>query len=158
MCIRDSVAAAEDYYSEFSEIAANDTKKYILRYKISQLKNEPIANRISILEELKDKDYIEEWVFELAKMYREADMIPKCVETCDELILWFGDGEYVEKALELKMLYQPLTKPQEEKYRSFRQKRGIAVSANAEPEAGTGEMCIRDRRDACRRRTDDPWI
>ncbi len=136
------VAAAEDYYSEFSEIAANDTKKYILRYKISQLKNEPIANRISILEELKDKDYIEEWVFELAKMYREADMIPKCVETCDELILWFGDGEYVEKALELKMLYQPLTKPQEEKYRSFRQKQGIAVSANAEPEAGTGASSV----------------
>ncbi len=130
------IEAAEDYYSEFSEIAANDTKKYILRYKISQLKNEPLANRISILEELKDKDYTEEWVFELAKMYQEADMISKCVETCDELILWFGDGEYVEKALELKMLYQPLTKPQEEKYRSFRQKQGMAAAVETEEEGG----------------------
>lgn len=117
------VDAAEEYYSEFSEIASNDTKKYVLRYKISCLKSEPLANRISILEELKDKEYTEEWVYELAELYRKAEMGQKCVETCDELILWFGDGEYVEKALELKLLYQPLTKVQEEKYRRFCQKK-----------------------------------
>ncbi|MCU6761867.1 stage V sporulation protein K [uncultured Roseburia sp.] len=116
------IEAAEEYYGEFSEIASNDTKKYILRYKISCLKEEPLANRISILEELKDKEYTEEWVYELAALYRKAEMGQKCVETCDELILWFGDGEYVEKALELKLLYQPLTKAQEEKYRRYCQK------------------------------------
>lgn len=118
-----SLEEAEEYYNEFAEIAVNDTKKYILRYKISRLKNEPLANRISILEELKEKEYTEEWAFELACLYRDADDIARCVETCDELILWFGDGEYVEKALELKMNYEPLTKAQEEKYRRFRQKK-----------------------------------
>lgn len=116
------VEAAEEYYNEFSEIASSDTKKYILRYKISGLKDEPLENRISILEELKEKEYTEEWAYELASLYSKADMAQKCVEACDELILWFGDGEYVEKALELKMLYQPLTKAQEEKYLSFHAK------------------------------------
>ncbi len=116
------VEAAEEYYNEFSEIASSDTKKYILRYKISCLKDEPLENRISILEELKEKEYTEEWAYELASLYSKADMAQKCVEACDELILWFGDGEYVEKALELKMLYQPLTKAQEEKYLSFHAK------------------------------------
>ena len=116
------VSAAEEYYNEFSEIAPADTKKYVLRYKISCLKDEPLENRISILEELKEKEYTEEWAYELAYLYSKADMTQKCVEACDELILWFGDGEYVEKALELKMLYQPLTKAQEEKYLSFHAK------------------------------------
>lgn len=116
------VEAAEEYYNEFSEIASSDTKKYILRYKISCLNDEPLENRISILEELKEKEYTEEWAYELASLYSKADMAQKCVEACDELILWFGDGEYVEKALELKMLYQPLTKAQEEKYLSFHAK------------------------------------
>lgn len=118
-----SLEEAEEYYNEFAEIAVNDTKKYILRYKISCLKNEPLANRISILEELKEKEYTEEWAYELACLYRDANDIERCVETCDELILWFGDGEYVYRALELKMNYAPLTKVQEEKYRKFRQQK-----------------------------------
>lgn len=126
------VSAAEEYYNEFSEIASADTKKYILRYRISCLKDEPVENRISILEELKEKEYTEEWAYELAALYSKADMTQKCVEACDELILWFGDGEYVEKALELKMLYQPLTKSQEEKYLSFHAK-GKKNQTEAEP-------------------------
>ena len=73
----------------------------------------------AVLEELKEQEYTEEWAYELAYLYHKAGMSEKCIDACDELVLWFGDGPYVERALELKMLYQPLTKTQEEKYRSF---------------------------------------
>lgn len=118
-----NVQDAQAYYNEFEEIAPNDSKKYILHYKLSCMKEDPIETRIGILEELKRKEYIEEWAYELANLYAQAGMTDKCVTACDELILWFGDGEYVEKALELKMLYHPLSKAQEDKYLSFRIKR-----------------------------------
>lgn len=112
---------AQDYYNEFVEIAPHDTLKYVLRYDIRKAQGADYPELISILEELKDQEYTEEWAYELAYLYHKAGMSEKCIDACDELILWFGDGAYVERALELKMLYQPLTKPQEEKYRSFRQ-------------------------------------
>lgn len=113
--------AAEDYYQEFVEIAPHDTLKYVLRYDIKKAQGAPYTELIPILEELKDQEYTEEWAYELAYLYHKAGMSEKCIEACDELILWFGDGPYVERALELKMLYQPLTKTQEDKYRAFRQ-------------------------------------
>ena len=115
--------AAEDYYQEFVEIAPHDSLKYVLRYDIKKAQGVPFSELIPILEELKDQEYTEEWAYELAYLYHKAGMSEKCIDACDELILWFGDGPYVERALELKMLYQLLTKVQEEKYRTFRQAR-----------------------------------
>ena len=115
--------AAQDYYDEFVQIAPHDSLKYVLRYDIKKAQGASYADLIPILEELKDQEYTEEWAYELAYLYHKAGMSEKCIDACDELILWFGDGPYVERALELKMLYQPLTKTQEEKYRSFRQTR-----------------------------------
>lgn len=115
--------AAQDYYDEFVQIAPHDSLKYVLRYDIKKAQGAAYTDLIPILEELKDQEYTEEWAYELAYLYHKAGMSEKCIDACDELILWFGDGPYVERALELKMLYQPLTKTQEEKYRSFRQAR-----------------------------------
>lgn len=129
------IGEAEEYYNEFIEIAPKDNLRYVLAYEISCLKEEPLPIRIAILEELKEHEYTEKWAYELAVLYGQADMRDKCVETCDELILWFGDGEYVEKALDLKRLYQPLTASQEDKYRQFREKKGmVEISIPATPE------------------------
>lgn len=114
---------AEEYYDEFVELAPHDNLRYVLRYRISKAKGADIHTLITILEELKESEYTEEWAYELAYLYHRAGEVEKCINACDELILWFGDGVYVERALELKMLYQPLTKSQEDKYRSFRQYR-----------------------------------
>lgn len=133
-----NVAEAEEYYQEFAEISPNDAKKYILRYQISCMKDEPLENKISILEELKEKEYTEKWAYELACLYRDQQDVQKCVAACDELILWFGDGPYVEKALELKMNFAPLTSLQEEKYRSYKRKQEKAEVEIQEP-VGQGE-------------------
>lgn len=126
---------AEEYYNEFLEIAPKDNMRYVLAYEIRCLKDAPLTDRIAILEELKEHEYTEKWAYELAALYGQADMRDKCVETCDELILWFGEGEYVEKALDLKRLYQPLTPAQEEKYKQFREKKGmVEISIPAAPE------------------------
>lgn len=119
------VDEAEEYYNEFLEIAPKDNMRYVLAYEISCLKDQPLTDRIAILEELKEDEYTEKWAYELAVLYGQAELRDKCVETCDELILWFGDGEYVEKALDLKRLYQPLTPAQEDKYKQFREKKGM---------------------------------
>ena len=111
---------AMEYYEEFVEIAPHDAQKYILKYELMKAKEAAITELIPILEEFKEQEYTEEWAYELAYLYHKAGMIEKCVDACDELILWFGDGPYVESAMELKMLYQPLTKAQEDKYRLFR--------------------------------------
>ena len=112
--------AATEYYDEFVEIAPHDDMKYVLRYAIKKGQGASFDELITILEEYKDEEYTEEWAYELAYLYHKAGKADKCIEACDELILWFGDGPYVERALELKMLYQPLTKAQEEKYRRFK--------------------------------------
>ena len=105
---------AKEYYQEFVEIAPHDNLKYVLKYEISKAQGADIGTLIGILEELKEQEYSEEWAYELAYLYHKAGMSEKCIDACDELILWFGDGPYVERALELKMLYQPLTKQQED--------------------------------------------
>lgn len=112
--------AATEYYDEFVEIAPHDDMKYVLRYAIKKGQGASFDELITILEEYKDEEYTEEWAYELAYLYHKAGKADKCIDACNELILWFGDGPYVERALELKMLYQPLTKAQEEKYRRFK--------------------------------------
>lgn len=137
------VDEAEEYYNEFLEIAPKDNMRYVLAYEISCLKDQPLTDRIAILEELKEHEYTEKWAYELAVLYGQAELRDKCVETCDELILWFGDGEYVEKALDLKRLYQPLTPAQEDKYKQFREKKGmveISLPQNTERKNVIKEM------------------
>ncbi len=131
---------AKEYYQEFVEIAPHDNLKYVLRYEISKAQGADISTLIGILEELKEQEYSEEWAYELAYLYHEAGMSEKCIDACDELILWFGDGPYVERALELKMLYQPLTKQQEDKYRTFRQKNDGVVEVRPEDQLESGEI------------------
>ncbi|MBE5915732.1 MAG: hypothetical protein E7273_02675 [Pseudobutyrivibrio ruminis] len=114
---------AQEYYNEFVQIAPHDSLKYILKYNINVAKGADNATLIKILEQLKENDFIEEWAYELAYLYHKTNQGDKCIALCDEIILWFGDGPVVERALELKMLYQPLDKGQEDKYRSFQQKR-----------------------------------
>ncbi len=124
LCIQmDAFEEAGEYYDEFVEIAPHDSMKYIIKYQLNKAKQADDDTLISILEELKDHDFLEEWAFELACLYHKTAQIDKCIDLCDEIILWFGDGAYVEKALELKMLYQPLDKAQEDKYRHFQQKK-----------------------------------
>lgn len=107
---------AVKYYNEYLETAFNDTSKYILKYKIYKAQKAPLEDQIAILEEYKEREYTERWVYELAKLYKKAGQEKKCVETCDDLVLWFGEGKYVTKAMELKMTYTPLSPSQKEKY------------------------------------------
>lgn len=107
---------AVHFYQEYVKIAPYDTSKYILKYKICKGKGQELDKLIGILEELKSQDYHEEWAYELARLYHHAGRIDECVAECDEIDLWFGEGYYVTKALELKMHYQPLTPVQMRKY------------------------------------------
>ena len=131
---------AKEYYDEFVDIAPHDNLKYVLKYKMTAAQGLPYENQIKILEELKEQEYSEEWAYELAYLYHRNRQPDKCVDACDELILWFGDGTYVEKALELKMHYQPLTKTQEEKYRMFRQRRAGVIEVKPDDFLESGEI------------------
>ena len=130
---------AQEYYEEFVDIAPHDNQKYILKYTIKKAQGASHKELIPILEDFRDQEYAEEWAFELAYLYHKAGFIDKCIDACDELILWFGDGPYVERALELKMLYQPLSKSQEEKYRLFRSEREGKTVIRAEEMERAGE-------------------
>lgn len=131
---------AQDYYEEFVEIAPHDNLKYVLRYKMNQAQGAGVGELIHILEELKEQEYTEQWAFELAYLYHKAGRSDECIAACDELILWFGDGPYVEKALELKMLYQPLNRIQEDKYRQFKQQKDDIVEVRPEDLLESGEI------------------
>lgn len=131
---------AQEYYDEFVEIAPHDNLKYILRYEMNKAKGEGLDVLIQILEELKEQEYTEKWAFELAYLYHQAGRSEECINACDELILWFGDGPYVEKALELKMLYQPLNRAQEDKYRQFKQRKDGIVEVRPEDYLESGEI------------------
>ena len=131
---------AQEYYEEFLEIAPHDNMKYVLKYEIARAKGASLPELIAILEEFKEREYTEEWAFELAYLYHRNGDGDKCVEVCDELILWFGEGKYVERALELKMLYQPLNKLQEDKYRRFKQRREGVVEVSPKDSLMSGEI------------------
>ena len=119
-----NVDEAIDFYDEFVQLAPKDPNRHILRYQILRAQRAPLEQQIEALEEFKKAEYIEEWAFELAKLYQEAGMTAECLEECDDLILWFSEGKYVYKAMELKMQYKPLTPSQQEKYNRRFEKNG----------------------------------
>ena len=120
LCIKmGEVVQAVEYYKEFVQLAPMDNGKYVLQYKLYVAQEVSLEERIAVLEELKKRDYREKWGYELAYLYHRIGLATKCVEECDELILWFSDGKYVKKAMELKMLHQPLTVAQEASYNAF---------------------------------------
>ena len=123
---------AIEYYKEFVQIAPRDSGRYILQYKLYEAQDVSLEERIAVLEELKKRDYREKWAYELAYLYHRIGLSTKCVEECDELILWFGEGKYVIKAMELKMLHQSLTPDQEKRYNM--QMQGISMYAQYEQE------------------------
>ncbi len=139
-----NVDEAIDFYDEFVQLAPKDPNRHILRYQILRAQRAPLEQQIEALEEFKKAEYIEEWAFELAKLYQEAGMTAECLEECDDLILWFSEGKYVYKAMELKMQYKPLTPSQQEKYNRRFEKNGgeteeipdleTYVAENEEPE------------------------
>lgn len=135
-----NIDEAKEYYDEFLEIAPYDNLRYVLRYEIAKESGASLGELIDILEEFKEREYTEEWAFELAYLYHRAGNSERCVAICDELILWFGDGKYVEKALELKMLYQPLNKFQEDKYRQFKQRKEGIVEVRPTDMLESGEI------------------
>ena len=117
---------AIEYYKEFSHIAPKDTGRYILQYRLYEAQDVSLEERIAVLEEFKKRDYREKWAYELAYLYHRIGLATKCVEECDEMFLWFGDGKYVIKALELKALHGPLSEEQQAKYEAWiRERDGV---------------------------------
>lgn len=123
------------YYNEFSQIAPKDTGRYILLYRLYEAQDVSLEERIAVLEELKKRDYREKWAYELAYLYHRIGLATKCVEECDEMFLWFGEGRYVLKALELKMLHEPLSADQQEKYDSWMNESEEELSEETEEES-----------------------
>lgn len=118
LCIKlDEVVQAVEYYKEFVQIAPKDNGRYVLQYKLYEAQEVSLEERIAVLEELKGREYREKWAYELAYLYHRVGLSTKCVEECDDLILWFGEGKYVTKAMELKMLHCSLTPEQQKKYK-----------------------------------------
>ena len=122
-----NVDEAIDYYDEFLHIAPKDPNQYILKYQILKVQRAPIEQQIDALESFKKAEYVEEWAYELAKLYERAGKITECLEECDDLILWFSEGKYVYQAMELKMRYKPLTPSQQEKYNRRYEKPGTTT-------------------------------
>lgn len=116
---------ALEYYKEFVQLAPKDSGRYILQYKLYEAQEVSLEERIEVLEELKKRDYREKWAYELAYLYHRVGLASKCVEECDEMFLWFGEGRYVLKALELKMLHEPLSGEQQSKYDQMKQTGGF---------------------------------
>ena len=139
---------AIDFYNEFEEVAHHDNSRYLLKYKILKGQKAPLEQQISLLEEYKEREFTERWAYELANLYSKAGETQKCVAACDELILWFSEGKYVTKAMELKMKYEPLSPSQKVKYEHrFDYKKNEEPSEDPEAlevrlagESGAGEM------------------
>lgn len=111
--------SAVKYYNQFMKLSPNDNNRYILKYKIYKGRKNPIEDQIKILEKYKASEYTERWAYELARLYARAGMYDKCIAECDEMVLWFSDGKYVKKALELKMKHTKLTDAEKEKYKEL---------------------------------------
>ncbi|MBE5841529.1 MAG: hypothetical protein E7304_09000 [Butyrivibrio sp.] len=133
---------AVEYYKEFVRIAPRDTARYILQYKLYEAQEVSLEERIAVLEEFKKHDYKEKWVYELAYLYHRVGLTTECIETCDELFLWLGDGNYVMKALELKALHEPLSPEQQDRYIRYKQNHGGFIDKSIivdKDEVGTDE-------------------
>ena len=136
LCIKmDDFVPAVEYYKEFVQVAPKDSGRYVLQYKLYEAQDVSLEERIEVLEELKAKEYSEKWAYELAYLYHRIGLATKCVEECDEMIVWFGEGKYVLKAMELKQLHEPLTPEQQEKYEEMKGlRRGESVPSEPEKE------------------------
>lgn len=136
LCIKmDDFVPAVEYYKEFVQVAPKDSGRYVLQYKLYEAQDVSLEERIEVLEELKAKEYSEKWAYELAYLYHRIGLATKCVEECDEMIVWFGEGKYVLKAMELKQLHEPLTPDQQEKYEEMKGlRRGESVPSEPERE------------------------
>ncbi len=133
LCIKlEELVLAIEYYKEFVQIAPKDTGRFILQYRLYEAQDVSLEERIAVLEEYKKRDYREKWAYELAYLYHRIGLATRCVEECDELILWFGEGKYVIKAMELKMLHAPLSPSQQEKYDQRFQRSTTAYMVNTE--------------------------
>ena len=119
---------ALEYYKEFVQLAPKDSGRYVLQYKIYEAQEVSLEERIEVLEELKKRDYREKWAYELAYLYHRVGLASKCVEECDEMFLWFGEGRYVLRAMELKMLHEPLSEDQQMKYEQMKETGGFITS------------------------------
>ena len=135
-------ARAVEYFKEFVQIAPRDTGKYILQYRLYEAQEVRLEERIAVLEEFKKRDYREKWAYELAYLYHRIGLATKCVEECDEMYLWFGEGKYVCKALELKALHAPLSAEQQAKYNLW--VNGRSVEDSLEEESQTDEENAED--------------
>lgn len=135
---------ALEYYKEFSLLAPKDSGRYILQYKLYEAQEVSLEERIEVLEELKKRDYREKWAYELAYLYHRVGLASKCVEECDEMFLWFGEGRHVLKALELKMLHEPLSPEQQEKYDQMKQTGGFITSDYLEDQQQMQEKAIQE--------------
>ena len=122
LCLKlGDVVNAWEYYKEFCQVAPDDSRRYILLYKVYAAQEVSLEEQIKVLEKLKEEEYIDRWVYELAYLYHKIGFGTKCVEECDEMILWLGEGRYVRKAMELKMLHEPLTPKQQALYDGVKQ-------------------------------------
>lgn len=130
---------AIEYYKEFVQLAPKDSGRYILQYKLYEAQDVSLEERIEVLEELKRHDYREKWAYELAYLYHRVGLESKCIEECDEMILWFGEGRYVLKAYELKMLHTSLTPEQQQKYEELKSHNGMRASDLAVDQAAVRE-------------------
>lgn len=137
---------AVEYYKEFVQLAPKDSGRYVLQYKLYEAQEVSLEERIEVLEEMKKHDYREKWAYELAYLYHRVGLASKCVEECDEMVLWFGEGRYVMKALELKALHEPLTEDQQIKYELMKLNNGslepeyIAEQREVQEEAAQADV------------------
>lgn len=138
---------ALEYYKEFVQLAPKDSGRYILQYKLYEAQEVSLEERIEVLEELKKRDYREKWAYELAYLYHRVGLASKCVEECDEMVLWFGEGRYVLKALELKMLHEPLSEEQQIKYEQMKQTGGYMLSDYAADQQAIREEAEKETED-----------
>lgn len=138
---------ALEYYKEFVQLAPKDSGRYVLQYKLYEAQEVSLEERIEVLEELKKRDYREKWAYELAYLYHRVGLASKCVEECNEMVLWFGEGRYVVKALELKMLHEPLSEEQQEKYEQMKQGGGFITSDFAADQKAIQEAAEQETED-----------
>lgn len=138
---------ALEYYKEFVQLAPKDSGRYVLQYKLYEAQEVSLEERIEVLEELKKRDYREKWAYELAYLYHRVGLASKCVEECNEMALWFGEGRYVVKALELKMLHEPLSEEQQEKYEQMKQGGGFITSDFAADQKAIQEAAEKETED-----------
>jgi len=148
---------AADYYLEFVDAAPNDNSRFVLKYKLYKAQHAPLEDQIAILEDYRDREYTERWAYELARLYAKAGHQDKCIETCDDLILWFAEGRYVRKAMELKMQYEPLSPAQQQLYtKELDQEKAIGIKEKSEKKESVSDQIEPSGRQTSKAAQDKP--